>query len=43
MNSWLFLIYFFSVCELVLELSLVVWINYKFDHQSLNIIDLINL
>lgn len=41
MNSWLFLIYFFSVC--VLELSLVVRINYKFDHQSLNIIDLINL
>lgn len=41
-NSWLFLIFLvFSVCELVLGLSLLVRINYELGHQKLNILNLI--
>lgn len=41
-NTWLFLIFLvFSVCELVLGLSLLVRINYELGHQKLNIVDLI--
>mgnify|MGYP004616649431 FL=1 len=41
-NRWLFLIFLvFSVCELVLGLSLLVRINYELGHQKLRVIDLI--
>nr|YP_009971678.1 NADH dehydrogenase subunit 4L [Apis mellifera]AST14895.1 NADH dehydrogenase subunit 4L [Apis mellifera intermissa]AUW36175.1 NADH dehydrogenase subunit 4L [Apis mellifera capensis]QGN05505.1 NADH dehydrogenase subunit 4L [Apis mellifera iberiensis]UML38464.1 NADH dehydrogenase subunit 4L [Apis mellifera ligustica]QNG58029.1 NADH dehydrogenase subunit 4L [Apis mellifera] len=41
-NSWLFLIFLvFSVCELVLGLSLLVSMNYEFGHQKLSVMDLI--
>nr|BBC20687.1 NADH dehydrogenase subunit 4L [Apis cerana] len=41
-NTWLFLIFFvFSVCELVLGLSLLVSMNYELCHQKLKMLDLI--
>nr|WQF70170.1 NADH dehydrogenase subunit 4L [Apis cerana] len=41
-NTWLFLIFLvFSVCELVLGLSLLVSMNYELGHQKLNMMDLI--
>nr|UML38139.1 NADH dehydrogenase subunit 4L [Apis mellifera ligustica] len=41
-NSWLFLIFLvFSVCELVLGLSLLVSMNYELGHQKLSVMDLI--
>ncbi|YP_008080966.1 NADH dehydrogenase subunit 4L (mitochondrion) [Apis florea] len=42
MNPWLFLVYLvFSVCELVLGLSLLVSMNYEIGHQNLSMLNLI--
>nr|ARA91130.1 NADH dehydrogenase subunit 4L [Apis koschevnikovi]BAW89012.1 NADH dehydrogenase subunit 4L [Apis koschevnikovi] len=41
-NSWVFLMFLvFSVCELVLGLSLLVSLNYELGHQKLDVMDLI--
>nr|YP_009528961.1 NADH dehydrogenase subunit 4L [Apis andreniformis]AGI56724.1 NADH dehydrogenase subunit 4L [Apis andreniformis]BBC54803.1 NADH dehydrogenase subunit 4L [Apis andreniformis] len=41
-NMWMFLTYLvFSVCELVLGLSLLVSLNFESGHQNLNMINLI--